>query len=95
MRASMTHVFGRDLGLGSEKWHKNEQTGHMAGNPSVSIQLASYMVSLRNRKVIVFFFQSIFLPLKTLIARGRFVLVMLLLVLEQSPQYVYHFISFS
>jgi len=55
MRASMTHVFGRDLGLGSEKWHKSEQTGHMAGNPSVSTQLATYMVSLRNRKVNNFF----------------------------------------
>ena len=94
MRASMTHVFGRDLGLGNEKWHKSEQTGHMAGNPSVSIQLASYMVSLRNRKVNLFFSLSIFLPLKTLLG-GRFVLVMLLLALEQSPPYAYHFISFS
>ena len=60
MRASMTHVFGRDLGLGSEKWHKNEHTGHMAGNPSVSTQLASYMVSLRNRKVNNFVFCQYF-----------------------------------
>src|SRR6266446_5477661 len=51
MRASMTHVFGRDFGLGSERWQKSEWTGRMAGNPSVSTQLASYMVSLRNRKV--------------------------------------------
>ena len=55
MRAAMTHVFGRDLGLGSERWHKNEQTGRMAGNPSVSTLLASYMVGLRNRKVRIFF----------------------------------------
>ena len=51
----MTHVFGRDFGLGNEKWHKSEKTGRMEGNPSVSILLASYMVSLRNRKVHIFF----------------------------------------
>ena len=93
MRTSMTHVFGRDLGLGSEKWHKNEQTGRMAGNPSVSVQLASYMVSLRNRKVIEFFL--LILLLLKILHIGRFALVMLLLVLEQSPQYACYFISFS
>ncbi|KIM35214.1 hypothetical protein M413DRAFT_79592 [Hebeloma cylindrosporum] len=50
MRASMTHVFGPDLRLGNERWHKSETTGNMTGNPSVSTVLASYMVSLRNRK---------------------------------------------
>ena len=51
----MTHVFGRDLGLRNEKWHKSETMGNMAGNPSVSTLLASYMVSLRNQKVCSFF----------------------------------------
>ena len=51
MRASMTHIFGRDFGLGKQDWSKNEQTGHMTGNPSTSHLLGTYMVSLRNRKV--------------------------------------------
>jgi len=51
MRASMTHIFGRDFGLGKHDWTKNEQTGRMTGNPSTSHLLATYMVSLRNRKV--------------------------------------------
>src|SRR5882762_129102 len=51
MRASMTHIFGRDLGLGKRDWTKNEQTGRMMGNPSTSHLLGTYMVSLRNRKV--------------------------------------------
>jgi hypothetical protein len=51
MRASMTHIFGRDFGLGKQDWTKNEQTGHMMGNPSTSHLLGTYMVSLRNRKV--------------------------------------------
>ena len=51
MRASMTHLFGRDFGLGKQDWTKNEQTGCMTGNPSTSHLLGTYMVSLRNRKV--------------------------------------------
>ena len=51
MRASMTHIFGRDFGLGKQDWTKNEQTGRMTGNPSTSHLLGTYMVSLRNRKV--------------------------------------------
>ena len=51
MRASMTHIFGRDFGLGKQDWSKNERTGHMTGNPSTSHLLGTYMVSLRNRKV--------------------------------------------
>lgn len=51
MRASMTHIFGRDFALGKQDWTKNEQTGHMTGNPSTSHLLGTYMVSLRNRKV--------------------------------------------
>jgi hypothetical protein len=51
MRASMTHIFGRDFALGKQDWTKNEQTGRMTGNPSTSHLLGTYMVSLRNRKV--------------------------------------------
>ena len=51
MRASMTHIFGRDFGLGKQDWTRKEQTGRMTGNPSMSHLLGTYMVSLRNRKV--------------------------------------------
>ena len=51
MRASITHIFGRDFSLGKQDWTKNEQTGRMTGNPSTSHLLGTYMVSLRNRKV--------------------------------------------
>lgn len=51
MRASMTHIFGRDFELGSTPWVKDQQTGYVFGNPSVSEKVATYMVSLRNRKV--------------------------------------------
>jgi len=51
MRAAMTYTFGRTLGLGSRPWQVNEMTGRMAGNPSVSETVSSYMMSLRNRKV--------------------------------------------
>jgi hypothetical protein len=51
MRASMTYMFSRIYGLGSLPWHKNETTGRMIGNPSVSQTVSSYMLSLRCRKV--------------------------------------------
>ena len=51
MRAAMTYTFGRTFGLGSRPWQLNEVTGTMAGNPSVSETVSSYMMSLRNRKV--------------------------------------------
>jgi hypothetical protein len=51
MRASMTYTFGHIYGLGSLPWHKNETTGTMVGNPSVSQTVSSYMISLRRRKV--------------------------------------------
>ena len=50
MHASMTHIFGRDFELGSTPWIKDQQTGRVFGNPSVSEKVAKYMVSLRNRK---------------------------------------------
>lgn len=50
MRASMTYIFGRIFELGSTPWIKDQQTGRTFGNPSVSEKVATYMVSLRNRK---------------------------------------------
>ncbi|KAK7037921.1 hypothetical protein R3P38DRAFT_3311188 [Favolaschia claudopus] len=51
MRAAMTYAFGRLHGLGSLPWHESELTGKMVGNPSVSETVATYMTSLRRRKV--------------------------------------------
>ncbi|KAK6988966.1 hypothetical protein R3P38DRAFT_3331733 [Favolaschia claudopus] len=51
MRAAMTYAFGRLYGLGSLPWHESESTGRMVGNPSVSETVATYMTSLRRRKV--------------------------------------------
>ncbi|KAJ7900693.1 hypothetical protein B0H14DRAFT_3753009, partial [Mycena olivaceomarginata] len=51
MRAAMTYGFGRLCGLGSLPWHESESTGKMVGNPSVSETVATYMTSLRRRKV--------------------------------------------
>ena len=53
MRASMTYAFGRIQGLGSQSWQRSEVSGRMIGNPSVSESVATYMMSLRNRKVCV------------------------------------------
>lgn len=47
----MTYAFGRLCGLGSLPWHESEVTGRMVGNPSVSETVATYMTSLRRRKV--------------------------------------------
>lgn len=51
IRAAMTHTFGRVHALGNTSWHRDETTGRMRGNPSVSQQVSSYMLGLRNRKV--------------------------------------------
>ncbi|KJA17137.1 hypothetical protein HYPSUDRAFT_146864, partial [Hypholoma sublateritium FD-334 SS-4] len=58
MRASMTYVFGRIHGLGSYPWQiihpeveGSRTVPHAIGNPSVSEQVSTYMVSLRQRKV--------------------------------------------
>jgi len=50
MRASMTHIFGRDFELGSTPWIKDKQKSEKYGNPSVSEKVATYIVGLRNRK---------------------------------------------
>jgi hypothetical protein len=54
MRASMTHVFSRVLGVGSQHWqHITSQDGKVMviGNPSISDRVSTYMVGLRRRKV--------------------------------------------
>ncbi|KAG1837856.1 hypothetical protein DFJ58DRAFT_734145 [Suillus subalutaceus] len=52
MRASMTYAFGRLSGLGNLTWHESDIGGGlMVGNPSISIEVSSYMCSLRRRKV--------------------------------------------
>ncbi|KAH9479416.1 hypothetical protein JR316_0008006 [Psilocybe cubensis] len=54
MRASMTYIFGRIYGLGSQPWKQaRSEKGvvYMEGNPSISEKVSSYMVSLRRRKV--------------------------------------------
>ncbi|KDR69979.1 hypothetical protein GALMADRAFT_47239, partial [Galerina marginata CBS 339.88] len=54
MRASMTHMFSRVCGIGKQSWRRTtSQDGRtrMEGNPSISDKVATYMVSLRRRKV--------------------------------------------
>ncbi|KAI6137807.1 DNA breaking-rejoining enzyme [Pisolithus tinctorius] len=53
MRAAMTYAFGRLHGLGDMPWHQSEVPGNstMLGNPSMSVQVSSYMCALQRRKV--------------------------------------------
>ncbi|RDX40411.1 hypothetical protein OH76DRAFT_1490092 [Lentinus brumalis] len=52
MRASITHVYGRDFGLGTQVWLEDPLfRGKYTGNPSLSTVVSSYMISLRRRKV--------------------------------------------
>ena len=52
MRASMTHKFGREFRLGAQPWIENPlQPGKFLGNPSISVDVTQYMVSLSRRKV--------------------------------------------
>ncbi|KAF7980505.1 hypothetical protein HWV62_38014 [Athelia sp. TMB] len=45
MRASMSHKFGRDLGLGTAPWIPHPVTpGRFVGNPSLSPKVSQYMV---------------------------------------------------
>jgi len=48
----MTYAFGRLNGLGNMPWHESDAGGGiMVGNPSISIEVSSFMCSLRRRKV--------------------------------------------
>ena len=60
MCASMTHIFGHNFELGSTPWVKDRQTGRTFGNPSVSEKVATYMVSLHNKKVRFNIYQCLF-----------------------------------
>lgn len=52
MRAAMTHRFGRELGRGPQTWTENVlKQGTYLGNPSISIAVSQYMVSLCRCKV--------------------------------------------
>ncbi|KAI6146292.1 hypothetical protein BKA82DRAFT_3980919, partial [Pisolithus tinctorius] len=53
MRAAMTYAFGQLHGLGDMPWHQSEVLGNstMLGNPSMSVQVSSYMCALWCHKV--------------------------------------------
>ncbi|KAG1808695.1 uncharacterized protein BJ212DRAFT_1448986 [Suillus subaureus] len=52
MRAAMTYAFGHLQGLGNLHVHESELcSSQMLGNPSVSVEVSSYMCSLWCRKV--------------------------------------------
>ncbi|KAI0735528.1 hypothetical protein C8Q76DRAFT_765954 [Earliella scabrosa] len=51
MRAAISHKFGRDFKLGTQNWLENPLIpGKYHGNPSLSVVVSQYMVSLRRRK---------------------------------------------
>lgn len=50
LRAAMTYGFGRHYHRGNHAWSYNSRTREWEGNPSVSDQVARYMVALRKRK---------------------------------------------
>ncbi len=50
MRAALTYRFGRLAARGNTDWSLGEN-GKWKGNPSMSLQVSRYMVSLRRRKV--------------------------------------------
>ncbi|EIM91542.1 DNA breaking-rejoining enzyme, partial [Stereum hirsutum FP-91666 SS1] len=49
IRAAMSHKFGRECKLGCQTWE--ERDGQCSGNPSLSLVVSQYMISLRRRKV--------------------------------------------
>lgn len=52
MCAAISHKFGRDYELGTRPWAENPvKKGEFVGNPSLSIVVSQYMISLRRRKV--------------------------------------------
>lgn len=52
MRAAISHVCGRQFGLGTAEWRENPlEPGQYLGNPSLSSTVSQYMISLRRRKV--------------------------------------------
>jgi len=51
LRSALTYGFGRQYARGNRQWILNKENGEWEGNPSVSVQVARYMVALRRRKV--------------------------------------------
>ncbi len=52
MRAAISHKFGRGFKIGTQVWCENPITpGSFYGNPSLSVTVSEYMISLRRRKV--------------------------------------------
>ena len=52
MQSAMTHKFGRDFGRGAQYWTENPiNAGKWLGNPSISVTVTQYIVSLNRRKV--------------------------------------------
>ncbi|KIJ08189.1 hypothetical protein PAXINDRAFT_89233, partial [Paxillus involutus ATCC 200175] len=47
MRAAMSHRFGWHYGLGTQPWMENpSKPGRYIGNPSLSVTVSQYMISL-------------------------------------------------
>ena len=56
MRAAMTHQFGREFNLGMQSWTESQvNPGKYLGNPSLSMIVSQYMISLRRKKVFIKF----------------------------------------
>ncbi|TFK78451.1 hypothetical protein K466DRAFT_507267 [Polyporus arcularius HHB13444] len=52
MRASISHKFGRGFKIGTQMWTEHPvHPGLYMGNPSLSVTVSEYMISLRRRKV--------------------------------------------
>jgi len=52
MRAAISHKFGCDYGLGTQQWMEHPTVpGKCVGNPSLSVVVSQYMVSLCQHKV--------------------------------------------
>lgn len=51
---ALTYGFGRKYDRGTQAWSFSKDTVKWEGNPSISVQVARYMVALRKRKVITF-----------------------------------------
>ncbi|TDL15193.1 hypothetical protein BD410DRAFT_778284 [Rickenella mellea] len=51
MRAAISHKFAREYGMGTQQWGENIfHPGTFTGNPSLSVTVSHYMISLRRRK---------------------------------------------
>jgi hypothetical protein len=52
MRAAISHKYGRDHGRGTQPWLEDSSCpGRFRGNPSLSVTVSQYMISLGRRKV--------------------------------------------